>query len=87
MSERIYTEEEPREYEKIYKNTTGKVKADKLKPCPFCTEGMTDRQLTAQLNHVWAMIKVLEEALAKAEAENAVLREKLNTIVKVVKDE
>ena len=33
---RTYTEEEPREYEKIYKNTTGKPKADTLLPCPFC---------------------------------------------------
>ena len=33
---RTYTEEEPRAYEKIYKNTTGKPKADTLLPCPFC---------------------------------------------------
>ena len=47
---------------------------------------MTEKELAEQLNHVWAMVKVLEEALAKATEENAVLREKLITIKKVVEE-
>ena len=46
---------------------------------------MTEKDLTAQLNHVWALYSTVLEAMSKLQRENDLLRTKLETIKEVLK--